>query len=137
LDRNEINAKISLSLIGRKRPHKGVPHSEKSKLKIKESLRILNEARYNKAIQKWKDHNIVEKRSRFVEQYLLKKFENRCAKCGWNEKNTVSLLVPLERHHKDGNHKNDAEYNLELLCPNCHSLTTKYRNHKGRRSSSR
>ena len=28
-----------------------------------------------------------------------------------------------EIHHIDGNHYNNEESNLQLLCPNCHSLT--------------
>ena len=33
---------------------------------------------------------------------------------------------PLQIHHIDGNYKNNSEENLELLCPNCHSLTHNY-----------
>lgn len=29
--------------------------------------------------------------------------------------------IPLELHHKDGNHNNNKMNNLQLLCPNCHS----------------
>jgi len=29
-------------------------------------------------------------------------------------------------HHKDGNRSNNKEDNLELLCPNCHSLTDNF-----------
>lgn len=29
----------------------------------------------------------------------------------------------LQIHHIDGNHYNNEESNLQLLCPNCHSLT--------------
>lgn len=31
--------------------------------------------------------------------------------------------MPLEVHHIDGNCTNNKEENLQLLCPNCHSLT--------------
>ena len=46
--------------------------------------------------------------------------EYRCERC-----NLTSWLggpIPLELHHKDGNHYNNDFSNLELLCPNCHSL---------------
>jgi predicted HNH restriction endonuclease len=33
----------------------------------------------------------------------------------------------LEIEHIDGNFENNAEENLELLCPNCHSLTSTYK----------
>lgn len=39
--------------------------------------------------------------------------------------------IPLELHHKDGDPKNNALENLELLCPNCHAQTD---NHAGRGS---
>lgn len=30
--------------------------------------------------------------------------------------------IPLELHHKDGNHFNNNLNNLQILCPNCHAL---------------
>jgi Zn finger protein HypA/HybF involved in hydrogenase expression len=30
--------------------------------------------------------------------------------------------LPLELHHKDGNHYNNDLENLQILCPNCHSI---------------
>jgi 5-methylcytosine-specific restriction endonuclease McrA len=41
----------------------------------------------------------------------------------------VTKLPPLEINHIDGNASNTWEENLEVLCPNCHSLTTNYKNH--------
>ena len=38
--------------------------------------------------------------------------------------------ITLEIEHKDGNHKNNNEENLELLCPNCHSYTATWRRKK-------
>lgn len=54
--------------------------------------------------------------------------ENKCERCGL----TLWLGEPisLELHHKDGNHYNNDFENLEILCPNCHSLTQNYR-HRG------
>jgi len=34
---------------------------------------------------------------------------------------------PLEINHIDGNWENCKESNLEVLCPNCHSLTANYK----------
>lgn len=58
---------------------------------------------------------------------LLKEkiFTHQCQHCKltlWQ-----NSLIPLELHHKDGNHENNALHNLELLCPNCHALTENYR----------
>ena len=30
--------------------------------------------------------------------------------------------LPLELHHKDGNHYNNDLSNLQILCPNCHAI---------------
>ena len=50
-------------------------------------------------------------------------FHCKCEKCGWGEKNPITNTTPLQIHHIDGNCKNNKEENLQLLCPNCHSLT--------------
>ena len=36
--------------------------------------------------------------------------------------------IPLELHHVNGNNKDNSLENLQLLCPNCHALTSNYRN---------
>jgi len=64
----------------------------------------------------------------FVRNFLLRKYNNSCCKCGWNTPHPVSGLPPLEVNHIDGNAEHTFESNLELLCPNCHSLTLTYRN---------
>ena len=33
----------------------------------------------------------------------------------------------MELEHKDGNNKNNNRDNLEMICPNCHSLTETWR----------
>jgi len=35
--------------------------------------------------------------------------------------------IPLELHYIDGDHMNNNLLNLQLLCPNCHTLTDNYR----------
>ena len=65
--------------------------------------------------------------SSYVRKYIFEKYDSRCAKCGWNEKNIYSGKIPLEIDHIDGDHKNNKEENLILLCPNCHSLTPTYK----------
>lgn len=59
--------------------------------------------------------------------YLIYKHGEKCMKCGWNEKNPYSGKIPIELEHKDGNSENNSLDNLELLCPNCHSLTKTYK----------
>jgi len=64
--------------------------------------------------------------SRYIKKYLFEKYNNKCKKCGWDVLHPVTKKSPLEIHHIDGNYKNNNEENLELLCPNCHSLTDNY-----------
>ena len=64
--------------------------------------------------------------SPFVRRYMLEKAEYKCEKCGWGEKNPYTGRVPLQIHHLDGNSLNNKEENLQVLCPNCHSLTENY-----------
>ena len=46
--------------------------------------------------------------------------EEKCEICGLSEWQGVKL--PLELHHKDINHYNNDLNNLQILCPNCHSI---------------
>lgn len=64
-----------------------------------------------------------------IRLYLFEKFDNKCCKCGWNKLNpySKSKLPPLEINHIDGNSLNNKEENLELICPNCHALTSTWR----------
>lgn len=61
-----------------------------------------------------------------VKYYLREKYNNSCQRCGWNEVNPYTGLVPLQIHHIDGDCTNNREENLQLLCPNCHSLTENF-----------
>lgn len=65
--------------------------------------------------------------SNHIRQYLFEKYGNKCCECGWSQVNIFSGKIPLEVEHIDGNHKNNSEENLKLLCPNCHALTATYR----------
>jgi 5-methylcytosine-specific restriction endonuclease McrA len=42
---------------------------------------------------------------------------NQCNRCGFDKESKV-----LGVHHKDRNRNNNKMSNLEVLCPNCHSL---------------
>ena len=64
--------------------------------------------------------------SRHIKRYLFAKYNNHCQCCGWGEKSMYTQSVPLQVHHIDGDCLNNREDNLQLLCPNCHSLTENY-----------
>jgi len=61
---------------------------------------------------------IPKLRRKLIEDGIKK---NECEKCFNTE--WQGQPIPLELHHKDGNRFNNNLDNLELLCPNCHSLT--------------
>ena len=87
--------------------------------------------RYEEYICRWKKglecgHDIYGKINPYIRRYLFEKYKNKCSKCGWGKVNRTTGNVPLTVNHKDGNWKNCKEKNLELICPNCHSLTSNY-----------
>lgn len=91
-----------------------------------------NQYEYESYIKRWKSGNENGMKgktqvSAYIIRYLREKYNNSCSVCGWNMINPYTGNVPLECHHKDGNHKNNREENLSLLCPNCHSLTSTYK----------
>lgn len=66
--------------------------------------------------------------SSHVRRWLIATRGNQCEICGWNERNPVTGNVPIEVSHTDGNSQNSIPSNLQLLCPNHHSLTPSFRN---------
>lgn len=61
-------------------------------------------------------------RLRLLEEAI---FPHKCNNCELTE--WLGNPIPLELEHIDGNSSNNKLENLELLCPNCHSLTDTYR----------
>lgn len=89
------------------------------------------EHRYKEYILAWKngEESGTTKRneySEFLRRYLFDKYNNKCQKCGWKEINPYTGKIPLQIHHIDGDCTNNTEENLQLLCPNCHSLTENF-----------
>ena len=90
-----------------------------------------NEYEYKEYIKKWltKEETGIRGKntiSRYIRRYLFELNNNSCEKCGWNKINEFTGNVPLQIHHIDGNCMNNSKENLQLLCPNCHSLTENY-----------
>jgi len=50
----------------------------------------------------------------------------RCEECGWAEVTNDGYL-PVEIHHTNGDPTDNRLENLQVLCPNCHSLKPNYR----------
>lgn len=90
------------------------------------------EYQYRDYIEKWKRGEVDGCRGKYqtslhLKRYLFDKYDNSCCECGWGEINPYTGNIPLEIEHIDGDHKNNKEENLKLLCPNCHSLTPTYK----------
>ena len=90
------------------------------------------EYQYKEYINKWKLGEIDGIRGEYqismhIKTYIFKKYNNKCARCGWGEKNIYTNKIPLEIEHIDGDYRNNKEENLILLCLNCHSLTPTYK----------
>jgi hypothetical protein len=63
--------------------------------------------------------------SNHIRHYLLEQTKHKCPQCGWGEVNLHTGKVPLEIDHIDDDPFNHSYNNLQVLCPNCHSLKTK------------
>jgi hypothetical protein len=50
---------------------------------------------------------------------------HRCDRCSLSE--WLDSPIPLELHHVNGDRRDHRLENLEVLCPNCHSLTPTFR----------
>ena len=87
------------------------------------SITCQHEYQYKNRVAAWRS-------GKKVGTQVLKRFlsEQRkgCWECGITEWNGKSIVLELE--HIDGNSANNTESNLSLLCPNCHSQTTTYKN---------
>lgn len=62
----------------------------------------------------------------FVRKYLFEERGTACSKCGWDKRHDDGSIL-TEIDHVDGDAKNCSPDNLQILCPNCHSLTPTFR----------
>ena len=105
------------------------------------SYKCQNEYRHKEYIRQWKngEENGMSGPSGIschIRRYFFEKYNCKCQECGWGIINTNTGKIPLQLHHIDGDSTNNAEENLQLLCPNCHSLTETFgsiKNHKSKR----
>lgn len=59
---------------------------------------------------------------------LILEQNGKCAHCGLSE--WMGNPISFEMDHIDGNKRNNTRENLEILCPNCHSMTPTWRGRK-------
>lgn len=79
-------------------------------------------------IKNWKDGKIrglssIGLVSVHIKKYLRKKYNDKCALCGWSQINIKTGQVPLVADHIDSNWRNNTEDNLRLICPNCDAIS--------------
>ena len=88
-----------------------------------------NEFRNKEYIKRWQNGEENGTKGNYyqvsgiIRKYIFEKYGGKCQICGWGEENPITHKVPLQIHHIDGDCTNNKEENLQLLCPNCHSLT--------------
>ena len=125
--RKEISIKVSNTL---KKKYKDSVHPLKNRTRSDETKTKIQKSFEKRKIEKLKflHSNVVfelwPKKIRVG--YIFKKFENTCQECGYNYTDENGK-GPFEIHHIDGNHYNNVENNLTLLCLNCHWKTPNWR----------
>lgn len=86
----------------------------------------------NEKIKLWKSGNHNGRRGKtatasWIRDYMLKRANFKCIQCSWSKINPYTKKIPLELSHINGDYLDNREENLEILCPNCHSLTDSYK----------
>lgn len=109
---------------------KELKYSSSSNMKFC-NQKCMNDYKYKQYIESWKEGKEDGRAglydiSNYIRRYFFEKYNSSCQICGWNKINPHTGKVPLQLHHIDGDCLNNKEENLQLLCPNCHSLTENF-----------
>lgn len=62
-----------------------------------------------------------------IRNHLLEQSDYKCSKCGFNTPHPDDNKTILEINHINGDGTDHSPENLEVVCPNCHALTSSYR----------
>lgn len=96
------------------------------------SHKCSNDHKRNEKIKKWLHGELDGRRGKtatayWIKNYLIEIRGEKCEKCGWSETNLHTGKIPIELSHKNGDFTDNRIENLELICPNCYSLTSSYK----------
>ena len=97
------------------------------------SIYCQQDYQYNQKVKQWLNGEISGTikggHASFIRRYLFEKYNNKCSKCGWKEINLYSKFKfpVLKVEHIDGRTYNNKPNNVTLLCPNCKTLTSTYK----------
>lgn len=97
------------------------PQPYLSSEKIEEAIRKKKEKAIDKLLKK--DFSTLKYDS--LRKRIFYEQNGACNRCNLTEWFNTPLSLELE--HKDGDTTNSSRNNLEMLCPNCHSLTETWR----------
>ena len=82
-----------------------------------------------KPIEDYLNNKIKISSSKLRKRIILEKLkEHRCEICKLTE--WMGNPIPLELDHINSNHFDNTLTNLQIICPNCHSLKPNYRGRK-------
>lgn len=88
---------------------------------------------YDERIILWKQNKLTGYKGKnksiapWLRKYLFNLRGAKCERCGWDVVHPIDGKPLVEINHIDGNAENNSENNLEILCPNCHSMTHNFR----------
>ena len=101
------------------------------------SIYCQQDFQYNQKVKQWLNGEISGTikggHASFIRRYLFEKYNNKCSRCGWKEISLYRKFPVLEVDHIDGRLYNNDPDNVTLLCPNCKTLTSTYKNNNNER----